>query len=67
MRSTLALGCIETLDGALLRRALELYELDRLDFAEAHLVAQAEATGVAEIVPFDGSIDRVDSVHRREP
>jgi hypothetical protein len=29
-----------------LRRALEVYELDRLDFAEAHLVAHAEVTGV---------------------
>jgi predicted nucleic acid-binding protein len=41
--------------------------LDRLDFAEAYLVAQAEATGVAKIVSFDRSIDRVTSVHRREP
>lgn len=29
MRSALALACIETVDGALLRRALEVYELDR--------------------------------------
>jgi hypothetical protein len=27
-------------------RALEVYEVDRLDFAEAYLVAQAEASGV---------------------
>lgn len=67
MRSALALGCMEAVDGALLRRALEVYELDRLDFAEAYLVAQAEATGVAEIVSFDRSIDPVDGIHRREP
>jgi predicted nucleic acid-binding protein len=48
-------------------RALEVYELDRLDFAEAYLVAQAEATGIGEIVSFDRSIDRVASVTRREP
>jgi predicted nucleic-acid-binding protein len=48
-------------------RALEVYELDRLDFAEAYLVSQAEATGVNEIVSFDRSIDRVSSVSRLEP
>jgi predicted nucleic-acid-binding protein len=50
-----------------LLRALEVYEVDRLDFAEAYLVAQAEATGVAEIVSFDRAIDRVASLSRREP
>jgi predicted nucleic acid-binding protein len=39
------------------------YEVDRLDFAEAYLVAQAEATGVGGVVSFD----RVESVTRREP
>ena len=50
-----------------LLRALEVYEVDRLDFAEAYLVAQAEATGVNEIISFDRSIDRVTTVSRREP
>jgi predicted nucleic acid-binding protein len=67
MRSACALPTIETVDPMSLLRALEVYELDRLDFAEAYLVAQAEATGVDEIVSFDRSIDRVDSVVRREP
>jgi predicted nucleic acid-binding protein len=44
-----------------------VYELDRLEFAEAYLVAQAEATGIGEIVSFDRSIDRVANVSRREP
>jgi predicted nucleic acid-binding protein len=48
-------------------RRLEVYELERLDFAEAYLVAQAEATGVGEIVSFDRAIDRVTTVTRREP
>ena len=48
-------------------RALAIYELDGLDFAEAHLAAQAEATGVGEVLSFDRSIDRVGSVTRREP
>ncbi len=43
------------------------YEVDRLDFAEAYLVAQAEATGVDVILSFDKSIDRVATVTRHEP
>lgn len=67
MRSALALPTLETVDPALLLRALEVYETDRLDFAEAYLVAQAEASGVREIVAFDRSVYRVASVTRREP
>lgn len=67
MRAALALPSIEPIDADLLLRALAVYEVDRLDFAEAYLVAQAEATGVGEIVSFDRSIDRVGTVTRREP
>ena len=67
MRAAIALASIETVGTSVLMRALEVYELDRLDFAEAYLVAQAEATGIGEIVSFDRSIDRVVSVTRREP
>ena len=67
MRAAIALPAMETLDEAALLRALEVYELERLDFAEAYLVAQAEATGGAEILSFDRTIDRVASVTRREP
>ena len=67
MRSTLAQPGITTVNKSVLLRALAIYELDGLDFAEAHLAAQAEATGVGEILSFDRSIDRVGSVRRREP
>lgn len=67
MRAAIALPTVDTLDPASLLRALEVYELDRLDFAEAYLVAQAGATGVDQILSFDRSIDRVASVSRREP
>jgi predicted nucleic acid-binding protein len=43
-------------------RALEVYELERIDFAEAYLVASAEASGVGAIASFDRSIDRVSTV-----
>lgn len=67
LRAAIALPSIRALDPDLLLRALEVYEVDRLDFAEAYLVALAETTGVGEIVSFDRSIDRVDTVSRREP
>jgi predicted nucleic-acid-binding protein len=66
MRAAIALPSIKTVDPATLRRALEVYEVDRLDFAEAYLVAQAEATGVGTILSFDRSIDRVTTITRRE-
>lgn len=67
MRSAVAFPSIETVDTQVLLRALEIYELDRLDFAEAYLVAQADATGVREILSFDRSIDRIKTIARREP
>jgi predicted nucleic-acid-binding protein len=67
MRAAVLLDSIETVDPDVLLRALEVYEVDRLDFAEAYLVAQAETTGIGEILSFDRSIDRVTTVCRREP
>jgi predicted nucleic-acid-binding protein len=55
MRAAIALPSIKTVDRASLLRALEVYEVDRLDFAEAYLVAQAEATGVDSVLSFDKS------------
>ncbi len=67
MRSAIAFESIATADPPLLLRALEVYDVDRLDFAEAYLVAQAEATGVGEVLSFDRSIDKVKSLTRRKP
>ena len=67
MRAAIALPSIKTVDSASLRRALEVYEVERLDFAEAYLVAQAEATGVGSVLSFDRSIDRVTTITRQEP
>jgi predicted nucleic acid-binding protein len=54
------------LDDEPLGRAIEAYEVHRLDFAEAYLVASAERTGVGTIVSFDRAIDRVGTVRREE-
>jgi predicted nucleic-acid-binding protein len=67
MRAAFALPSIKTVDRATLLRSLEVYELDRLDFAEAYLVAQAETTDIGTILSFDRSIDRVATVRRQEP
>jgi predicted nucleic acid-binding protein len=67
MQSLIAFEAILCVDPALLLRAIEVYETDRLDFAEAYLVACAESTAVGKIASFDGSIDRVTTVERIEP
>src|SRR5258708_6054492 len=51
----------------LLVPALEVYEVDRIDFAEAYLLANAEASGVETIASFDRSIDRGATVRPVEP
>jgi predicted nucleic acid-binding protein len=67
VRSVIAFPAVVVLDAPLLLRTLELYEVDRLDFAEAYLVACAEVSGVEAIASFDRSIDRVATVRRIEP
>jgi predicted nucleic acid-binding protein len=67
LRSVLAFPAIRVLDADLLQRAVEVYEVHRLDFADAYLVASAERTGVSAIASFDRSIDRVATVRREEP
>jgi predicted nucleic-acid-binding protein len=67
MRAAIALPSVIVVDTRLLLRSLELYETERLDFAEAYLIASAEATGVATVLSFDRAIDRVKTVTRIEP
>ena len=59
LRAIVSFGSIKVIDEGLLLRAVEVYELERLDFADAYLVACAETTGVAVIASFDRAIDRV--------
>jgi predicted nucleic acid-binding protein len=66
-RSLLALPSIAPVDLDLLLRAVEIYEVFRLDFAEAYLVALAELSGVKRVASFDRQIDRVKSIQRVEP
>lgn len=67
VRSLIAFDAVVCVDPALLLRAVEVYEVDRLDFAEAYLVACAETTEVGRVASFDRAIDRVSTVERVEP
>lgn len=66
-RALLALPSIAVVDHDLLLRAVELYEVVRLDFAEAYLAALAELTDVKKVASFDRQIDRVTTITRVEP
>lgn len=67
VRSLIAFGAVVVVDPALLLRAVEVYEVEQLHFAEAYLVACAESSGVGAVASFDRSIDRLGTVERIEP
>jgi predicted nucleic acid-binding protein len=67
MRAAIAMPSMRVVDADLLLRALELYEREGLDFAEAYLVACAELTGAARVASFDEAIDAIPSVERIAP
>jgi len=67
LRAVLAYPAIRVLDADLLQRAVEVYEVHRLDFADAYLIASAERTGIGVIASFERSIDRVATIRREEP
>lgn len=67
IRSLLSFGSIVCIDPSLLLRAVEIYEIDRLDFADAYLVASAESTGVRRVASFDKAIGRMKTIERVEP
>ena len=67
LRAVVGFRPIRVLDDDLLMRAIEIYEVHRLDFADAYLVASAERSGVGVVASFDRSIDRVGTIKREEP
>jgi len=66
-RSLLAMPAIRTIDDLMLLRAIEIYEVDRVGFADAYLSAAAETSQVPRIVSFDRRLDRIRSIKRIEP
>ncbi|OGN87627.1 MAG: twitching motility protein PilT [Chloroflexi bacterium GWC2_73_18] len=67
LRAILAFPAVRVLDEPLLLRAVEIYDAHRIDFADAYLVACAEATGVGVVASFDRSLDRLGTIRRDEP
>ena len=67
LRAVLAFPAIRVIDADLLQRAIEVYDVLRLDFADAYLVASAERTGIGVIASFDRGIDRAVTIRREEP
>lgn len=59
-------GAVRTVDPRRLLRAVELYEVHRVDYAEAYLAAVAE-NGDSRVASFDRGLDRVPSIVRVEP
>ena len=64
IRSLVAQPSIVTDDPAMLLRAVEVYEVHRIDFADAYLVAVAESSGIHRIASFDRDIERPGTVER---
>ena len=67
VQSLVAFDSILCVDPALILRSIEVYETERIDFAEAYLVACAESSGVGKVASFDRSIYRVETIARIEP
>jgi predicted nucleic acid-binding protein len=67
MRAVIAFPAITVVDEVLLLRALEIYEVNRLDFAEAYLVASAEVFDIEAVVSFDKAVGRTRTVRHVVP
>ena len=67
VRSIVAFDAIRVQDEGLILRAIEIYEEQRLDYAEAYLCGCAEGTVGSSVASFDRSIDRVATINRVEP
>ncbi|MEA2025412.1 MAG: PIN domain-containing protein, partial [Chloroflexota bacterium] len=63
----LAYPSVKTVDRELLYRTIEVFEVHRLDFADAYLIACAEASGVGAVASFDRDLDGVGTVECIEP
>ena len=66
MRAAVTMPTI-TANTDVILRALALYEHERLDFADAYLVATAELSGLVGVASFDEAIDRIGFIERIRP
>lgn len=64
LRSAFAVPSIDVVNEDVLLRALAIFENHNIGFADAYLVATAEASGIDAVASFDRDIDRVGTVRR---
>lgn len=68
VRGILATPGLEVLNGALVGRAVELYEGQGIDFIDGYIAAVMEKNGIDELYSFDRKyISRLRNVTRKEP
>lgn len=68
IRGILATPGLEVINGALVRRALELYEGEGVDFVDGYIAAVMEKQGISELYSFDRKhISRIRHITRKEP
>ena len=67
VRAVITFPAMVVTDEQLLLRAVEVYEMDRLDFAEAYLIASAEVSGVRAVASFDKAVGRIATVRHIVP
>ena len=68
VRGILATPGLEVINGALVGRALELYEGQGIDFIDGYIAAVMEKNGIEEIYSFDRKhISRIRNITRKEP
>lgn len=68
VRGILATQGLEVINGALIGRAVELYEGEGIDFVDGYIAAVMEKNGIAELYSFDRKhISRIRNITRKEP
>jgi predicted nucleic acid-binding protein len=68
IRAILATPGLEVINGAVVGRALEIYQDQNVDFVDAHIVALAEKLNISEIYSFDKKhLSRIENIKRIEP
>ncbi len=68
VRGILATPGLEVINGALVSRALELYESLNIDFIDGYIAAVMEKQGITELYSFDKKhIARLKKINRKEP
>jgi predicted nucleic acid-binding protein len=68
IRAILATPGLEVINGAVVGRALEIYQDQNVDFVDGHIVALAEKLNISEIYSFDKKhLSRIENIKRIEP